>query len=53
MAGRAFVTLAGRVSYFPDADRDGAADREEVWFTGFAEANEQHRANRRRSGRTG
>ena len=44
--GGAFVTLAGRVSFFPDADRDGAADREEVWFTGFAEGNEQLRANR-------
>ena len=43
--GGAFVTLAGKVGYFPDADRDGAADGEEVWFAGFAEENEQLRAN--------
>ena len=43
--GGAFVTLAGRVSYFPDDDQDGAADGEEVWFAGFAEQNEQHRAS--------
>ncbi|QDT14786.1 PVC-type heme-binding CxxCH protein [Alienimonas californiensis] len=43
--GGAFVTLAGKVSYFPDTDRDDVADREEVWFTGFAEENEQLRAN--------
>ena len=43
--GGAFVTLAGKVSFFPDADRDGAADGEEVWFAGFAEGNEQLRAN--------
>ena len=43
--GGAFVTLAGKVSFFPDEDRDGAADGEEVWFAGFAEENEQLRAN--------
>ncbi len=48
--GGAFVTLAGRVSYFPDATgpggaADGVADEEQVWFAGFAEGNEQLRAN--------
>ena len=43
--GGAFVTLAGQLRYFPDANRDGIADREEVWFAGFAEENEQLRAN--------
>ena len=43
--GGAFVTLAGRVSYFPDDDADGTADGEEVWFTGFTQDNEQLRAN--------
>ncbi|NNJ28047.1 PVC-type heme-binding CxxCH protein [Alienimonas chondri] len=48
--GGTFVTLAGRVSYFPDetgpeGTPDGTADREDVWFAGFAEENEQLRAN--------
>ena len=43
--GGAFVTLAGRLSYFPDEDGDGTADGERVWFTGFTTDNEQLRAN--------
>ena len=48
--GGAFVTSAGKLSYFPDESGPGGtpddrADGEEVWFTGFAEENEQLRAN--------
>ncbi|MBX7071589.1 MAG: c-type cytochrome [Pirellulales bacterium] len=39
------VTLAGAVVYLPDDDRDGHADRTEVWYTGFAQENEQLRAS--------
>ena len=44
------VTHSGRLSYFPDDDGDGRADREEVWYTGFAEQNSQLRANHPRWG---
>lgn len=43
--GGAFVTLAGEIAYFHDEDRDGVCERKETWFTGFAEDNEQLRAN--------
>ena len=43
--GGIIATLAGKVSYFPDDNHDGHADREEVWFRGFAEENPQLRAN--------
>ena len=41
----AFVTLAGKIVYFVDTDGDDVADRQEVWFQGFATENEQLRAN--------
>ncbi len=41
----AFVTLAGEIAYFPDDDGDGRADKKETWYQGFAELNEQLRAN--------
>ncbi len=43
--GGVIVTLAGKICFFPDEDGDLRADRQEVWFTGFAEENEQLRAN--------
>ncbi|MFO0895990.1 MAG: PVC-type heme-binding CxxCH protein [Pirellulales bacterium] len=43
--GGVFVTLAGRLAYLKDTDGDGRADLDETWFTGFAEENEQLRAN--------
>ncbi len=39
------VTLAGRIAYMADTDGDDICDLEETWFTGFAEDNEQLRAN--------
>lgn len=39
------VTLAGRVVWMQDSDKDGKCDKEEVWFEGFAEGNSQLRAN--------
>ncbi|MCC6492052.1 MAG: c-type cytochrome [Pirellulales bacterium] len=41
----AFVTLAGEIAYFPDDNNDGRADHQETWYEGFAEQNEQLRAN--------
>ena len=43
--GGAFVTLAGKVVYFRDTTGDGRADLRQTWFTGFAQENEQLRAN--------
>ncbi|TWT97108.1 PVC-type heme-binding CxxCH protein [Neorhodopirellula pilleata] len=39
------VTLAGRIEFMADRDGDGQCDHREVWFEGFAEDNEQLRAN--------
>src|SRR5262245_25440906 len=39
------VTCAPDVFYAEDTDGDGKADRREVLFTGFGEANPQHRVN--------
>ncbi len=41
----AIVTLAGQIVFMRDTDHDGAADETEVWFKGFAEQNQQLRAN--------
>lgn len=41
----AIVTLAGKISFFRDADGDGVSDSSVDWFRGFAEQNEQLRAN--------
>ena len=43
--GGAFITLAGKVVYFRDTTGDGQADTQETWFSGFAQENEQLRAN--------
>ena len=41
----AFVTLAGKIIFLRDRDHDGQADETVVLFEGFAEQNEQLRAN--------
>lgn len=41
----AVVTAGGQVLFLRDTDRDGAADRQEIWFDGLAEENPQLRAN--------
>jgi putative membrane-bound dehydrogenase-like protein len=43
--GGVFVTLAGRLVYMKDTNGDGKVNHREVWFTGFAQQNEQLRAN--------
>lgn len=43
--GGVFVTLAGKVVYMKDTDGDDKADVNETWYTGFAQTNEQLRAN--------
>jgi putative membrane-bound dehydrogenase-like protein len=43
--GGVFVTLAGKVAYMKDTDGDDRADANETWYTGFAQVNEQLRAN--------
>ena len=40
-----FVTVAGKLIYCRDTNGDGRADLVETWFTGFAELNQQLRAN--------
>lgn len=47
------ATLAGKLVYLPDADRDLKADSIEVWLEGFKEDNEQLRANHPRLGPDG
>lgn len=41
----AIVTLAGQIVFMQDRDNDGVAEHTEVWFKGFAEQNQQLRAN--------
>ena len=41
----AIVTLAGRIVFMRDVDGDGTSDETNVWFKGFAEQNQQLRAN--------
>lgn len=41
----AVVTLAGKLVWMRDTDGDDRADKEEVWLEGFAQQNEQLRAN--------
>ncbi len=43
--GGVFVTMAGQVAYMKDTNGDGKADVKETWYTGFAQSNEQLRAN--------
>ncbi|HEX3601124.1 MAG TPA: PVC-type heme-binding CxxCH protein [Lacipirellulaceae bacterium] len=43
--GGVFVTMAGKVAYMKDTDGDDKADINETWYTGFAQLNEQLRAN--------
>ncbi len=41
----AVVTLGGKLVFMRDTDGDDKSDKEEVWLEGFAEQNEQLRAN--------
>lgn len=43
--GGLFVADAPRIIYCPDADDDGVADRQEVWFEGFGTHNIQQLPN--------
>ncbi len=43
--GGVLISCAPDILYAEDADGDGKADRKEVLFTGFNEANPQHRVN--------
>lgn len=47
------VTLAGQIVFLRDRDGDLRVDQREVWFEGFAEQNEQLRANHPRLGPDG
>ena len=47
------VTLAGRLVFMRDTNGDGTADETQVWLEGFAEDNEQLRANHPRLGPEG
>ncbi len=48
--GGVLVTAAGELVHLRDMDGDGRAEQREVWFRGFAEENEQLRANHPRFG---
>lgn len=39
------VTAAPEIFYAEDTDGDGIADKREVWYSGFARSNQQHRVN--------
>lgn len=39
------VTSAPEIFYAEDTDADGVADKREVWYSGFARSNQQHRVN--------
>lgn len=39
------VTAAPEIFYAEDTDGDGVADQREVWYSGFARSNQQHRVN--------
>ena len=41
----AVVTLGGQLVWMRDSDQDGQVDEQQVWLEGFAEQNEQLRAN--------
>lgn len=41
----AIVTLAGKIVFIDDQDGDLVGDEQEVWFDGFAQENQQLRAN--------
>lgn len=43
--GGVIATVAGEVIYLKDSNGDGRADLRETWFSGFAAANPQLRAN--------
>ncbi len=48
--GGVVVTMAGQVAYMKDTTGDNKADLVETWYTGFAELNQQLRANHPRLG---
>ncbi len=39
------ITSAPNVIYAEDTDGDSIADKQEIWFEGFAKSNQQHRVN--------
>jgi putative membrane-bound dehydrogenase-like protein len=39
------VTAAPEIFYAEDTDGDGSADKREIWYSGFARSNQQHRVN--------
>lgn len=39
------VTAAPEIFYAEDTDGDGIADKRDVWYSGFARSNQQHRVN--------
>ena len=41
----ALISAAPDILFARDTDGDGKADETEVWFTGFARSNQQHRVN--------
>ena len=41
----AIVTLAGKIVFIEDKDGDLVGDEIHIWFDGFAEQNQQLRAN--------
>lgn len=41
----AVVTLGGQLVWMRDTDKDGSVDKQEIWLEGFAQENEQLRAN--------
>ncbi len=43
--GGVFVTMAGQVAYMKDTNGDDKADVVEKWYAGFAQGNQQLRAN--------
>jgi putative membrane-bound dehydrogenase-like protein len=43
--GGVFVTLSGQVAYMKDTNGDDKADVAEKWYAGFAQGNQQLRAN--------
>lgn len=39
------ITAAPHILYAEDTDGDDKADRQEIWYEGFAKSNQQHRVN--------
>jgi putative membrane-bound dehydrogenase-like protein len=39
------ITAAPEIFYAEDTNADGKADKREIWYSGFAQSNQQHRVN--------